>query len=125
MDFLIQLLLPTTIPNVPAQAAIAALTKTRDELTQVFNGVTAYIRSPAKGAWTASDGHTEHDDVVMVEVVTDEVDRLWWLQDTTTLAERFRQDAIHVRAMLIQTLDEQPRTTRAGDGNHEAPGLLE
>ena len=72
----------------------------------MFNGLTTYMRSPAKGIWTAPDGHTEQDDVVMVEVVTDRFDRRWWRAYTGTLAERFRQDTIHVRAMAIQLLDD-------------------
>jgi hypothetical protein len=69
--------------------------------------LTAYVRAPAKGIWTAPDGHTEQDDVVMVEVVTNRFDRAWWRAYVATLAERFRQDTIHVRAMAIQLLDEE------------------
>lgn len=71
---LIQVLLPTTFPNGAAsQEASAALADTRRELAanspRRFDGLTAYVRSPAKGVWTAPDGHAEQDDVVMVEVV--------------------------------------------------------
>jgi hypothetical protein len=105
---LIQLLLPTTLPGgAPTQDASAALADTRRELAKVFDGLTAYVRSPAKGIWTAPDGHTEHDDVVMVEVVTDHFDRPWWRAYAATLAERFRQDTIHVRAIEIQLLDDE------------------
>ena len=105
---LIQLLLPTTLPSgAPSQDATAALADTRRELAKMFDGLTAYVRSPAKGIRTAPDGHTEQDDVVMVEVVTDRVDRPWWRAYAATLAERFRQDAIHVRAMAIQLLDDE------------------
>jgi hypothetical protein len=62
---LIQLLLPTGASGAPAMTALA---ETRRELVDQFKGVTAYVRSPAKGLWTAPDGHTEADDVVMVEV---------------------------------------------------------
>jgi hypothetical protein len=45
---LIQLLLPT---NGAASAdALAPLAQTRRELAERFTGVTAYVRSPAKGA---------------------------------------------------------------------------
>ena len=105
---LIQLLLPTTLPGgAPTQDASAALADTRRELSKVFDGLTAYVRSPAKGIWTAPDGHTEHDDVVMVEVVTDHFDRPWWRAYAATLAERFRQHTIHVRAIEIQLLDDE------------------
>jgi len=65
---LIQLLLPTT--GVTGADGLAPLAQTRRELAERFNGLTAYLRSPAKGWWTAPDGHNETDDVVMVEVVT-------------------------------------------------------
>jgi hypothetical protein len=108
---LIQLLLPTILQKGPAMHdATAALADTHRELAETFDGVTAYLRSPAKGIWTAPDGHTEQDDVVMVEVVTERFDRYWWRTYLDTLHERFQQDAIHVRALPVQMLDE------AGEG---------
>ena len=104
---LIQLLLPA---NVAASANdLAPLADTRRELAERFNGLTAYLRSPAKGLWTAPDGHTEQDDVVMVEVVTDTFDRAWWRTYAATLAERFRQESIHLRAMPVELLGEGDR----------------
>ena len=102
---LIQLLLPTT--GSPTGEAATLLGDTRRELADRFKGVTAYVRSPAKGLWIAPDGHTEADDVVMVEVVTETFDRAWWRAYTTTLAERFAQDAIHVRSLAVEVLDAE------------------
>ena len=87
---LIQLLLPTNVAG-PADGLVP-LAETRRELAERFHGLTAYLRSPAKGSWTAPDGHTQQDDVVMVEVVTDTFDRGWWRRYAVTLAERFRQE---------------------------------
>lgn len=101
---LIQLLLPT-IGAAPVDG-LAPLAQTRQELAERFNGFTAYLRSPAKGLWTAPDGHTEQDDVVMVEVVTATFDRPWWRTYTARLAERFGQESIHLRAMPVEMLDE-------------------
>ena len=107
---LIQLLLPTTFPNGSASPdAMAALAETRRELSEAFDGLTAYVRSPAKGVWTAPDGHTEQDDVVMVEVVTDRFDRSWWRSYADRLATRFRQEIVHVRAMPIELLNEDAK----------------
>ena len=103
---LIQLLLPTGASGGPA---ISALAETRRELVDRFKGVTAYVRSPATGLWTAPDGHTEADDVVMVEVVTDTFDRAWWRTYSATLAQRFAQDTIHVRALPVEMPDEGER----------------
>ena len=103
---LIQLLLPT---GTSGDSAVTALAETRRELVDRFKGVTAYVRSPAKGLWTAPDGHTEADDVVMVEVVTDTFDRTWWRTYSATLAQRFAQDTIHVRALPVEMPDEGER----------------
>ena len=101
---LIQVLLPTK-GATPADG-LAPLAQTRAELAERFRGLTAYLRSPAKGLWTAPDGHTEQDDIVMVEVVTDSFDRDWWRAYAATLAKRFDQDSIHVRAVPVDMLDE-------------------
>ena len=101
---LIQVLLPTN--GAPPADGLAPLAQTRAELAEHFRGLTAYLRSPAKGLWTAPDGHTEQDDVVMVEVVTDSFDRGWWRTYAATLAARFGQESIHVRAVPVDMLDE-------------------
>ena len=102
---LIQLLLPTVTTAGPDDRT-AQLAQTRRELAEKFKGLTAYVRSPAKGLWTSPDGHTEHDDVVMVEVVTEAFDRVWWRSYSALLADRFRQDAIHVRALAVEMLND-------------------
>jgi hypothetical protein len=104
---LIQLLLP--INGNPPSDGPAPLARTRLELAGRFNGLTAYLRSPAKGLWTSADGHTEEDDVVIVEVVTDAFDREWWRGYAAMLARRFGQESIHVRAMVVEMLDEAGR----------------
>jgi len=102
---LIQLLLPAT--GVARADGVAPLAQTRRELAERFNGLTAYLRSPAKGSWIAPDGHAEHDDVVMVEIVTETFDRAWWRTYAATLAARFDQESIHVRAVPVDMLDEE------------------
>jgi hypothetical protein len=103
---LIQLLLPAA--PVPEQNRNdAALARTREELIAQFSGLTTYTRSPALGFWTAPDGRGEEDTVIMVEVVTEHFDRQWWRAYVATLRRRFAQEAIHVRALPIQMVDEQ------------------
>jgi hypothetical protein len=101
---LIQLLLPTN--GAAPGDGLAPLAETRRELADRFNGLTAYVRSPAKGSWTAPDGRTEEDDVVMVEIVTETFDRVWWRTYAATLAARSDQERIHVRAVPVDMLDE-------------------
>jgi hypothetical protein len=102
---LIQLLLPAS--GAASVDGMAPLAETRRELAAKFSGVTAYVRSPAKGLWTAPDGHIEADEVVMVEVVTETFDRPWWRAYAATLARRFRQKTIHVRALPVDTPDQR------------------
>jgi len=101
---LIQLLLPITAPHRETGAHIP-LNETARELRDAFGGLTAYTRSPAKGLWTSPDGETEEDEVVMIEVVTRSFDKLWWRPYAATLAVRFGQEAIHVRALSVELLD--------------------
>lgn len=95
---LIQLLLPVK-PDAEQH-----LTRTRAELVERYEGVTAYVRSPARGAWIAPGGEEQHDDVIMVEVVVNTFDQRWWRQYHDTLAERFGEEQIHIRILPVEVL---------------------
>lgn len=95
--YLIQILLP--VRGRSGIVGDAAFSRTREELVDAFDGVTAYSRAPAQGVWVAPDGDRERDDVVMVEVLAAEFDRAWWRAYGDKLAERFDQDQIHIRAL--------------------------
>jgi len=41
--------------------------------------------------------------MVMVEVLTETFDRAWWRHYARTLAERFAQEEIHIRALTVET----------------------
>jgi hypothetical protein len=100
---LVQLLLPAD--DATTAAGDARIARTRAELVERFGGVTAYIQTPAHGEWTTPEGARERDRVVMVEVVAPDFDRAWWQSYAANLAERFEQDAIHVRAVQVEMLD--------------------
>lgn len=100
---LIQMLLP--LVRGDGQAIDDALfAQTRTELVTEFQGATAYLRSPALGAWTAPDGRVERDQMVMVEVVAPAFDRAWWKAYASRLADRFQQEEMHIRAIPVETL---------------------
>jgi hypothetical protein len=82
----------------------ATLDAVRHELTERFGGVTAHLRAPAAGAWKDEGGDVDHDDVVIVEVMANELDRAWWAGYRRALEERFRQDEIVIRATEIERL---------------------
>lgn len=81
-----------------------AFARVREELTERFGGVTAHLRSPAEGAWRDPEGGVDRDDVVILEVMADELDRGWWAQYRAELEERFRQDEVVVRATAMERL---------------------
>jgi hypothetical protein len=76
----------------------------RRELTQRFGGVTAFVRSPAVGLWKHPSGEVHRDEIVMVEVMVDTLDREWWHTYRDQLAQTFRQEDLVVRAIAIETL---------------------
>jgi len=80
------------------------LKQVQTELQEKFGGLTAYTRAPAEGAWEDDRGRTRRDDVVIVEVMTDNLEREWWRNYATELASRFEQEELVVRAMQFEDL---------------------
>jgi hypothetical protein len=76
----------------------------RTELRERFGGLTAYTRTPAEGTWEDDQGRTKREDVVIVEVMTDALEREWWRNYATELARRFEQEELVVRAMQFENL---------------------
>ena len=76
----------------------------RDDLSERFGGITTYMRSPARGLWKETEDTTVHDDIVIYEVMTAELDRDWWRGYRETLMTTFRQALLIVRASEIELL---------------------
>lgn len=100
---LVQLLLPLTRPGGARFPASLYRDVTR-ELAARFGGVTAYNRAPASGLWKEEPGHTEHDDIVVYEVMVDDLDAAWWAGYRRDLERRFEQDELVVRAQPMRRL---------------------
>jgi hypothetical protein len=97
--YLIQILLPT-YDNEGRRFERGLFEGVRSELTERFGGVTAFVQSPALGLWKDDErGTTTHDHMVLVEVMTEDLDRAWWRAYRQRLEARFRQDAIVARAL--------------------------
>lgn len=101
--YLVQILLPLYDTGGHAFGR-APFDRVREELTDRFGGVTAYLRSPAEGAWREPGGEVERDDVVIVEVMTEALDRSWWRGYREALEQRFRQEEVMVRALAADRL---------------------
>jgi hypothetical protein len=73
------------------------------ELTERFGGVTAFTSAPAQGLWI-SEGGTTHDEIVVVEVMTSDLDREWWASYRARLEMLLKQKHIVFRAQSIVLL---------------------
>ena len=101
---LVQILLPTQTRN-RAPVAPEEFARVRVELTEKFGGVTAYTRSPATGRGKREeDDAIERDQVIMVEVVVEDLDRAWWEKYRRQLESRFDQEEINARALAMDLI---------------------
>lgn len=73
------------------------------ELSERFGGVTSFLRSPGEGLW--EDGNTtERDDVVVVEVMTEDFEETYWTVLKERLEDELAQEEIVIRASHIRLL---------------------
>lgn len=98
MPYLIEILLPVT-----ETFERKTLDVIRGELTDVFGGVTIHPHAPAEGLWKEG-GDTERDRIVVVEVMTEEVDRSWWADYRKRLEKQLSQEEIVVRSTHFHRL---------------------
>ena len=101
--YLVQLLLPL-YDNAGRRVPHERFAQVRDELTDRFGGVTAYLRSPAQGTWKVESGDVDRDEVVMCEVMVEALERGWWSSYRAMLEQRFGQQELVVRASAIERL---------------------
>jgi hypothetical protein len=99
---LIEILLPLT-DNAGKRIEADRFAEVREELVASFGGLTAFTRSPAEGIWDEGGGRTR-DDIIILEVLADELDRHWWRDYRQTLGRMFRQDEVIVRAATVERL---------------------
>ena len=96
--YLVQILLPV-YDNEGHAFDAREYVELRSELADRFGGVTAYTRAPARGVWRDYGGGTTRDDIVIFEVMTEDLDRVWWTDFRKQLEQRFRQENVVVRAL--------------------------
>ena len=96
MPYLVQILLPV-YDNAGQRLPTDHYNEVRAKLTNMFGGLTAYTRAPAEGLWD-SGSTVKRDDLVVIEVMVDSLDRTWWEDYRRELEQLFHQDEIVVRA---------------------------
>lgn len=75
-----------------------------EELLERFGGVTAHARAPAHGLWDDEARSPVADDLVILEVMTDRLDREFWSAFRARMEAEFRQDMILIRAARVEQL---------------------
>jgi hypothetical protein len=100
---LVQLFLPMFFPD-GRRVARAQFDAVRRDLTRSFGGLTAYTRAPAEGWWERGTARPVRDDIIVVEVMTDKLNRAWWDRYRRELERRFRQQALLIRVMDLTLL---------------------
>ena len=101
--YLVQLLLPLQ-DNAGVSFPKETFAAVHRELTERFGGVTSYLRSPARGAFEDDKGQVMHDDIVIVEIMCDALDREFWGGYRDQLTRTFKQEELVVRALAFESL---------------------
>ena len=100
---LVEILLPLS-DNEGAPFAPELWRDVRERLVEKYGGLTAFSRSPAEGLWEEEEGERSRDDIAILEVMAETLDRGWWRGFREDLERRFRQKEIVVRARRIEQL---------------------
>lgn len=104
MNHLIQILIPT-FDNEGQRFEQHVFEGVRSHLIERFGGLTAFVQSPALGLWKdAESGTTTRDSMILIEVMTEDLDRAWWSNYRSELEQLFRQDEILVRAIACERI---------------------
>lgn len=101
--FVVELFVPLDLPGGQPTPA-ATLDRIKAKLTERFGGVTAYLHSPAEGAWKPGPDAVVEDRVVRFEVMVDTVDKAWWQGFREALEEELEQDRILARVFEVTLL---------------------
>jgi hypothetical protein len=101
---LVQILLPLS-DNSGRQFPKAVYDALSSDLTRRFGGVTMYTRSPAEGRWRDDETQTM-DDIIVVEVMVDGLDKAWWATLRAQLEHDLKQSSIVIRASTIEVLGD-------------------
>ena len=100
---LIQILLPIR-DNLGRPIDRSQFQDLRQRLIERYGGLTAYVRSPAEGLWKDEKDKTIHDEVVLLEVMVEVVDRAWWHGFREEITARFGQQDLVIRAQPMELL---------------------
>jgi hypothetical protein len=102
MCYVVQIFVPLA-DNAGLPFPDEVLRRIQKDLYDHFGGLTAYNRAPAEGVWRGGGAETK-DDLIIVEVMADKLDRDWWRDFRTSVERLLKQDELVVRAHAIERL---------------------
>lgn len=96
---IIDILLPVAkiLPNR------AVYDRVQRALTEKFGGVTTYSRAPAEGLWNSGDA-VERDDIVVLEVMAENLERMWWTDFRRSLEKSLEEKEIVITCHAAERL---------------------
>lgn len=100
--YLVEILLPLA-DNKGYSIGEGHFSDVRRALFDKFGGLTIYARAPALGL-SEADGQTKQDDIIVIEVMSEALDRQWWASFRQEIGRKFRQDEILIRARTVEKL---------------------
>ena len=101
--FVVELFIPlekTDGTPTPAET----LERIKSELVERFGGVTAFLQSPAEGAWKPKSRAIIHDRVAIFEVMVKDVDTAWWRSYRAGLEKELDQEQVLARLYQVTVL---------------------
>ena len=99
---LVQILLPLN-DNAGSPFPEEILRDIHSELADRFGGLTAHSRAPAKGVWGSGAGR-QKDDIVIVEVMADSIDEIWWRTFRKPVEKLLEQSELVIRSQEFRKL---------------------
>jgi len=100
---LVEIFLPLS-DNHKQPFAPSVFRHVEEELLERFGGVTGHARAPAHGLWDEGDEPPKGDDLIILEVMTETLDRDFWRQFRARMEAEFRQEVILIRAARVEQL---------------------
>ncbi len=98
----VQLLLPL-LDSSGRPFPDGVMARIREELVSRFGGITAFSRTPAEGVWS-NRGRKVRDEVILIEVMVDQLDTVWWGAFRERLEKTLQQQCILLRAVAVTQL---------------------
>ncbi len=100
--FLVEIFIPRSV--LEAEPNRKQVEQLKVEFTNKFGGVTSYLRASADGLWVNGEGKIERDEIGVLEVMVEKIDKDWWRQLRKRLEMDMKQEQILIRSRAVELL---------------------